>query len=165
MTPTARETKIEDDVVYREIRTWNDNGWTNGFAPAPYTRISISGTSFTYSMRLRQRNRSNSAWDNIRTRSARTSTTWTQFRETFGDRRPRWNLTRTSTGLFAGNPTIQFRTGGGSRLPGFQIYFSNSLRTTPPTSDSNPDAYRSNRGLLITVNRSQNVTTGEGPFE
>lgn len=165
-TPTAEVTFITANVVYREIRTWNNNGWTNGFAPAPYTRINISDTVFTHDMRLRQRNLTDSAWDNVRTRSSRSSATWIQFRETFGNRRPRWNLTRTSTGAFDGNPTIQFWTGGGSFIDfndpnatTSQVVWSNSLRTVPPTSDNNPDAYKSNSGLSITVDRSQNVTS------
>lgn len=165
MFPIAGE-EIQGGVVYREIRTWNSDGWSRGYAPAPWLNITI-GSSFLGSyFRLYQMNRSNTAWNEIRRRSGGTSsTTWAQFRETFGDRRPRWQLHRNRTGCSGfppscvGNPNVQFRTGGGTMQSGPKIFWSNSLRTTPPTSDSNSDAYKSNSGTVIFIEYAQNLTS------
>lgn len=165
MTPTAGQ-KIQGAVVYREIRTWNNNGWSRGYAPAPWLNITIGSSTFGSYFRLYQKNLSNTAWNEIRRRSGGTSsTTWAQFRETFGDRRPRWQLHRFRTGCSGfpprcvGNPNVQFRTGGGTMQSGPKIFWSNSSRVTPRTDDAILDAYKSEKGLLITVNRSQNVTS------
>ncbi len=148
---------IENDTVYDEIRIWNANGWSNGFAPAPYTRITIGSSSFGHHFRFRQRDLSNSAWIQIESRNNNTSSvTWAQFRADKGDNRPRWWLERNRRGVFDGNPNVQFRTAGGGRFG--RIFWSNSLRTIPPTSDNNPDNYKSNSGLLITAASAPNVT-------
>lgn len=143
---------------YGSTQTWNDNGWTTGFFAAPRCRVRASSTTFSYRLRVDQRNNSDSSWITRRDYTGSNSRDWIQWRRTWANSRPRWRVRRT-TGFGQGNPTIRINVYGGahSSSVGRKIVWCNTTTGTPPTSDVN-DRWQGSKGALITTGRQRNVT-------